>query len=281
MHYVKHFNINGVDTKQVACIELQGRPNAATEGAVGVLGMDMLSPTHEVYRCVAVNGSVYTWELLSAGMSILSATVTREGGETVAFPYDTLLIPDNYLIKSGDLVIDSEGYLYQIDAIGNESCSATYCGTHIGSGGGGSESRLRVRNGKIEQVTENGTVLSSVDHLTVDDNTLYRVSSTGEARVMGIETIDGHILHIFVGTQAVYDSLTPEQRENLFAIVTDSTADAEILEMIEYIGDVRSERQSIGKATYAYFPAYSGNTDSLYYRLNTLESKVAALEGAV
>ena len=38
MHYVKHFKINGVDTKQVACIELQGAPNAATEGAVGVLG---------------------------------------------------------------------------------------------------------------------------------------------------------------------------------------------------------------------------------------------------
>ena len=67
MHYVKHFAINGVNTKQVACIELQGPPNAATEGAVGVLGMDVTSLTHEVYRCVAVNGSIYTWQLLAGG----------------------------------------------------------------------------------------------------------------------------------------------------------------------------------------------------------------------
>ena len=67
MHYVKHFKVNGIDTKQVACIELQGKPNAATEGAVGVLGMDMTSPTHDIYRCVAVNGSVYTWEKFESG----------------------------------------------------------------------------------------------------------------------------------------------------------------------------------------------------------------------
>ena len=67
MHFVKLFSINGIDTKQVACIELQGVPNAATEGAVGVLGMDMTSPTHDIYKCVAKNGSVYTWELLSSG----------------------------------------------------------------------------------------------------------------------------------------------------------------------------------------------------------------------
>ena len=67
MHYVKEFTINGITTRQAACIELQGRPNAATEGAVGVLGMDVTSPTHEVYKCTAVKGSVYTWELLSSG----------------------------------------------------------------------------------------------------------------------------------------------------------------------------------------------------------------------
>ena len=62
MHYVKQFKINGVDTKQVACIELQGVPNATTEGSLGVLGIDVTSPTHDVYKCVAVNGSIYTWE---------------------------------------------------------------------------------------------------------------------------------------------------------------------------------------------------------------------------
>ena len=129
MHYIKQFNINGVDTKQVACIELQGKPNAATEGAVGVLGMDMLSPTHDVYRCVAVNGSVYTWELLSAGMSIMSAKITWEGAMSATFPYSILIVPNNYIIKVGDLILDKEGYLYQITSIDSSSCTASYCHT--------------------------------------------------------------------------------------------------------------------------------------------------------
>lgn len=66
-HFVKKFDINGVKTKQVACIELHGKPNAATKGAVGVLGIDVDSPGHEIYKCVAVNGSLYTWELCTSG----------------------------------------------------------------------------------------------------------------------------------------------------------------------------------------------------------------------
>lgn len=66
-HFVKKFDINGVKTKQVACIELHGKPNAATKGAVGVLGIDVDSPAHELYKCVAVNGSLYTWELCASG----------------------------------------------------------------------------------------------------------------------------------------------------------------------------------------------------------------------
>ena len=66
-HFVKRFDINGVKARQVACIELHGKPNAATKGAIGVLGIDMDSPTHEMYKCVAVNGGIYTWEEVSAG----------------------------------------------------------------------------------------------------------------------------------------------------------------------------------------------------------------------
>lgn len=69
MHYVEQFNINGVCTRQVACIKSKGKPNAATEGYVGALCMDITSPTHDIYKCVAVNGSIYTWELLSSGSS--------------------------------------------------------------------------------------------------------------------------------------------------------------------------------------------------------------------
>ncbi len=131
MHYVKHFNINGVDTKQVACIELHGKPNAATEGAVGVLGIDVDSPLHDVYKCVAVNGSIYTWNLLSSGLSIMSANISGGGTKSVEFPYFNLRTPTTYVIKIGDLIIDSEGYLYQIDALNSTYCVATYCGTQV------------------------------------------------------------------------------------------------------------------------------------------------------
>lgn len=134
MHYVKQFNINGVDTKQVACIELQGKPNAATVGAVGLLGIDVTSPLHEVYKCVAVNGSIYTWELLSSGLSILAATIPGGGGEVVQFPYDNLKIPSGYVLKNGDLIVDSEGRLYQVSAIDVSSCSATYCNMAFAQG---------------------------------------------------------------------------------------------------------------------------------------------------
>lgn len=127
MHYVKQFDINGVATKQVACIELHGKPNAATEGYVGVLGIDMDSPTHEVYKCCAVNGSIYTWELLSSGMSIMSATISGGGVASVQFPYANIRIPTTYVVKVGDLILDKDGYLYQISALNSTYCVASYC----------------------------------------------------------------------------------------------------------------------------------------------------------
>lgn len=134
MYYVKHFNINDVDTKQVACIELHGKPNAATEGCVGVLGIDMDSPLHDVYKCVAVNGSIYSWELLSSGMSIISATITFDGAERVQFPYINLRTPAMYVVKMGDLIVDKEGYLYQINSLNSTCCEATYCDTQAFKG---------------------------------------------------------------------------------------------------------------------------------------------------
>ncbi len=131
MHYVKHFNINGVDTKQVTCIELHGKPNAATEGAVGVLGIDVDSPSRDVYKCVDVNGSIYTWQLFSSGMSIMNALISGHGTGSVRFPYGSLRTPVGYVVKVGDLIIDAEGHLYQVVSIDSHSCIATYCGIDI------------------------------------------------------------------------------------------------------------------------------------------------------
>ena len=223
MHYVKQFHINGVDTKQIACIELHGAPNAATEGAVGVLGMDVSSPTHEVYKCVAVNGSVYTWELLSAGMSIISAKVTGEGALTKTFSYEEdLIAPDGYIYKSGDLILDSEGYLYRVTAIWSEYCDAEYCGTHIGGiANGDKDYTFAIVDGKLRLVTESGAIVSEVDTVLVDDKTIYRESSTGKAYVMGVRTVNDGLLRFFVGTQHEYELLTDEQKRDLFAIITD------------------------------------------------------------
>ena len=229
MHYVKHFKINGVDTKQVACIELQGRPNTATEGSVGVLGVDMSSPTHDVYKCVAVNGSIYTWELLSSGMSIIGATIAGEGGETKAFPYDTLLTPMGYVIKIGDLILDSEGYLYQVRSMESISCNAVYTGTHIGSTGG-KTCRLSVTaKGKLQLVTETGAVWSSVDTLLADGDTLHRDAATGNGVVIGVKTINDTTLKFFVGTQSEYDALADIQKQNLFALITDDTTREDLM----------------------------------------------------
>lgn len=146
MHYVKDFDINGVVTRQVGCIELRGKPNAATEGSVGVLGIDIYSPTHDVYKCVAVKGGTYTWELLSSGMSIITALVTGGGSSTFPFNYTQLRTPAMYVLKKGDLILDSEWYLYQVTEIGSTGCLADYTGSQITSYGM-SAYELAVKNG--------------------------------------------------------------------------------------------------------------------------------------
>lgn len=131
MHYAKHFKLNGIDTRLTACIELQGKPNSATEGQVGVLGIDMSSPLHEVYKCVDVKGSIYTWELLSSGMSMISAKITGNGDTLKQFPYASLRIPDLYIVKVGDLILDKEGYLYWVIEVASTFCVAQYTETQV------------------------------------------------------------------------------------------------------------------------------------------------------
>ena len=275
MHYVKLFNINGVDTKQVACIELQGPPNAATEGAVGVLGMDMTSPTHEVYRCVAVTGSVYTWELLSAGLSIVSATITREGAITTWFPYTSLKIPTSYLIKVGDLILDTEGYLYQVSSISGNSCFVEYSGTHLGGAGASDKDcNLVVQNGKLQLVTDSGNVVSEVDFMLPDENTIYRDPSDGKAFVMAMKTVNDGVIRIFVGTQAAYDALSDEKKgEDLFALITDDDS-ADVLD--DVVAEVESLKANLENSQFTASqikvgePQYNGDkqlTESGYYHI--------------
>lgn len=77
MNYIKYFNILGVNTVQIPCIELQGVPNTATEGAVGLLGINMLSDEHELYKCVGVDGGIYTWMPIKNGKDGISIVKTE------------------------------------------------------------------------------------------------------------------------------------------------------------------------------------------------------------
>ena len=165
MHYVQHFKINGVDTKQVACIELQGKPNAATEGCVGLLAIDVTSPLHEVYKCITKNGNIHTWELLSSGTCIMSSTITGAGEEIAEFPYDKLKTVANYVVKVGDVIIDKEGFLYQVESINYTSCMARYNGTQIVSG---MPKVGQVDNGKILSVVDGCHAFVNVEGSSVD-----------------------------------------------------------------------------------------------------------------
>lgn len=92
MRHVKRFEINGIKTRQTACIELKGKPNAATKGQVGSLGIDVTSPLCEVYKCVAVNGNVYTWELLTGGGESVDCarTVKTVNNKLIKFFFGTM-----------------------------------------------------------------------------------------------------------------------------------------------------------------------------------------------
>ena len=250
MHYVKYFDIKGVNTKQVACIELQGVPNAATEGALGVLGIDVTSPTHDVYKCVAVNGSVYTWELLSAGMSIMSAKVSREGALSATFPYTELIFPNNYLVKSGDLILDKEGYLYRIVEIGANECTAEYCNTHIGGmASGDKDRRLNIKDGKLRLETESGAVLSEMDYLIADEKTIHRNELSGQISVIGITTTNGIPIRFFLGTQSEFDQLKDEQKRNVYAIITDDKRLGEWVQWREQINGYKIPTKAIDDCT--------------------------------
>lgn len=209
MHYVQHFKINNVDTKQVACIELNGKPNAATEGYVGVLGIDMTSPLHDVYKCVSVNGAIYTWELLSSGLSIMSARKSGGGEKSVQYPYESLRTPKMYVVKIGDLILDKEGFLYQIESLHSTYCVATYTGTQVVAYGM-SAYALAVDNGY------EGTEEEWLESLRAE-----------------LKTVDGGTMKLFVGTQAEYEALPNEHKQDLFAIITDDPAQEDFEKEIE------------------------------------------------
>lgn len=67
MNYVKNFVFYGSSAKEIPCITGNGIPTGATEGAVGLLYMDI--DTGEVYKCIAVSNNTNTWVGIGGGVS--------------------------------------------------------------------------------------------------------------------------------------------------------------------------------------------------------------------
>ena len=69
MNYINSIKFLDVEAKQIPCEILHGAPTISTEGAVGMLGMDVDSESHDLYKCVEVNDGEYVWELVDSGSS--------------------------------------------------------------------------------------------------------------------------------------------------------------------------------------------------------------------
>lgn len=175
MKYAKKYRFGGVDSTLTACVEVQGKPTTTTEGEVGLLTIDVSSPTHEVYKCVAVNGAIYTWELLSSGMSILSSSEAGGGKNTAIFTYESINKTNDYVVKVGDLILDSRGYLYSITALGNTSCDAKYTNIFLNRDGVG------ISNVEQKSVTDKTGVITNEITLTLTNGNNHTfTTSNGE-----------------------------------------------------------------------------------------------------
>ena len=66
MPEIDHIIVNGTRADIPVTKLLPGKPTTSTVGRVGQFGMDTTSEKHDIYKCIAAKGSVYTWELLTA-----------------------------------------------------------------------------------------------------------------------------------------------------------------------------------------------------------------------
>lgn len=70
-----------------------------------------------------------------------------------------------------------------------------------------------------------------------------------------VKTINGLPLRFFVGEQAAYDALSAEQKENLFAIITNDTTKAYIMEALDTLReDMESINETFDRITQVIVP---------------------------
>lgn len=102
--------------------------------------------------------------------------------------------------------------------------------------------------------------------------------------VQTIKTVNGVGLKFFVGTQNAYDALSDSDKENLFALITDDTSSAELLEYLNGLSDrvtvlenkaAASHATTADRATYA---TSAGTADTATSA--TKANKIASLGAA-
>ena len=100
MNFVDSLNLFGVEAKQIPTMILHGAPSESTEGAVGLLGMDVDSESHDLYKCVAASDGVYTWEIVSGG----------EGSSAAYIAKTVTLSADGWMQRS-----EADGFIYELE----------------------------------------------------------------------------------------------------------------------------------------------------------------------
>ena len=241
MHYVKHFDILGVNTAQIPCIELQGVPNSATEGAVGLLGMDMTSVDKDVYICTAVNGAIYTWKKVKDGrdgVCVRKAEINANGELIITLSDGTTL--NSGVVKGEQGEKGKDGQSGKDGSNGKDGVGISK--VEINTGGemvitytNGNQTNL----GKVAGIDGASISMITTEEPNVQDGYTITpvtfVDTNGTSRVIYIK-VQNHIIELnkglpvkfFIGTHAEWSAYTGDKTDVTF-LPTDYTSKKEVV----------------------------------------------------
>lgn len=119
-NFVKSFNIFGTEAIQITCITLHGSPDENTQGAIGIIGMDVDSQNKDLYKCVGIDENGYIWGKIDIPTKVsdlendkgyLDESHTHKATDVVFFLEDGITV-DYTLQDQLNMLSDNIGYLY-------------------------------------------------------------------------------------------------------------------------------------------------------------------------
>ena len=114
MNYVESFNLLGLEARQITCIKFNENPTTSTEGAIGMLGMNVNSGA--IYKCTNVNNGSYTWVPIEPSEVDLANYLTKD--DIVDVP--DLFEYDKVMSSSGGAILSDE--IYKLKRIVSRQC---------------------------------------------------------------------------------------------------------------------------------------------------------------